>query len=113
MRGSTSSVTPPAAPAKHRPARPLEHHDGVDGDLHRLNKSVDEPILTDWTADPSTLHYSGEAIYSRDLQMTPAAPNSAVYIQVSGGKPLPPAARAGSGMHAYYDPPCTRLRWSI
>jgi hypothetical protein len=70
-----------------------------------LNKTVDEPIRTDWIDDPSTIHYSGEAIYSRDLQMTPAAANSAVYIQVSGGKPLPPAARAGSGMHAYYDPP--------
>jgi hypothetical protein len=69
-----------------------------------MNKVVDEPILTDWIADPSTLHYSGEAIYSRDLQMNPA-PNGHVYIQVSGGKPLPPAARAGSGMHAYYDPP--------
>ena len=93
-----------------------------------LNKSVDEPTLADWIADPSTLHYSGSAVYSRDVNLT-SSPASPVYLEVTGGKPLPGApnsppehgpapgvlgpdglpnplvTRPGPGMHAYYDPP--------
>ena len=59
-------------------------------DFSGIKKTVSEPELTDWTKDPSTLHYSGEAIYSRDLSMAklPAGP---IYLEVSGGKPLPGA----------------------
>jgi alpha-L-rhamnosidase len=93
-----------------------------------INKSVSESTLTDWVSDPSTLHYSGEAVYSRDVSLA-AAPGHPVYLEVSGGKPLPGApnapaeqgpvpqvlgrnglpnaliTRTGPGMHAYYDPP--------
>ena len=93
-----------------------------------IHKSVNEPILTDWISDPSTLHYSGEAVYSRDVTMA-SAPTHPVYLEVSGGKPLPGApnatpergpapevlgpnglpnpliTRTGPGIHAYYDPP--------
>jgi hypothetical protein len=93
-----------------------------------IQKSVDEPTLTDWISDPSTLHYSGEAVYSRDVTLA-SAPAYPVYLEVSGGKPLPGApnaptergpvpevlgrdglpnpliTRTGPGMHAYYDPP--------
>jgi hypothetical protein len=93
-----------------------------------IHKSVDEPTLTDWISDPSTLHYSGEAVYSRDVTVD-SAPTHPVYLEVSGGKPLPGApnapaqrgpapevlgrdglpnpliTRTGPGMHAYYDPP--------
>jgi hypothetical protein len=93
-----------------------------------IHKSVNEPILTDWISDPSTLHYSGEAVYSRDVTMA-SAPTHPVYLEVTGGKPLPGApsatperglapevlgpdglpnpliTRTGPGMHAYYDPP--------
>jgi hypothetical protein len=88
------------------------------------NKSVTESTLTDWTADPATLHYSGEAVYSRDFTLA-AAPAGSVFLAVEGGQPLPgspnsqpePQAiganglpnplitRAGPGMHAYFDPP--------
>ena len=30
-------------------------------------KSETEPTLTDWTADPATVHYSGEVVYARDF----------------------------------------------
>jgi hypothetical protein len=90
-----------------------------------LSKSVNEPILTDWISDPSTIHYSGEAIYTRDVDMTFAPPNTNVYLEVDGGKALPGApnsppehavlgpdglpnplvTRPGPGMHAYFDPP--------
>jgi hypothetical protein len=93
-----------------------------------IDKSLDETALSDWTADASTLHYSGEAIYSRDVTL-PTAPAGRVYLEVAGGKPLPGApnpqpetgpapgtvgpdglpipgiTRTGPGMHAYYDPP--------
>jgi hypothetical protein len=81
------------------------------------------PTLTDWTSDPATAHYSGEAVYARDFTL--AAQSSPIYLQVDGGKPLPGApnsppehaalgpnglpdpriTRTGPGIHAYYDPP--------
>jgi hypothetical protein len=86
-------------------------------------KSVDEPKLTDWTADPDTLHYSGEAVYERDFTLA-SAPAGSVYLKVDGGEPLPlprrfgdppvllpnglpdpRITRPGSGMRAYFDPP--------
>jgi hypothetical protein len=93
-----------------------------------IDKSKDEPVLTDWISDPSTLHYSGEGIYSRDINLSSPATNP-VYLEVTGGKPLsgapnsppergpvpgvlgpdglpnPLVTRTGPGMHAYYDPP--------
>ena len=89
-----------------------------------INKTVSEPILADWIADPSTLHYSGEAIYSREVTLGAAA-TSPVFLEVAGGKatpgapnsppehaslgpdglPNPLVTRPGPGMHAYYDPP--------
>ncbi len=93
-----------------------------------LGKTVDEPTLTDWTADPATLHYSGEADYSRDITLARATATP-VYLEVRGGAALPGApnsppehgpvlavlgpdglpnpliTRTGPGMHAYYDPP--------
>src|SRR6185312_1125044 len=93
-----------------------------------IHKSADEPTLTDWISDPSTLHYSGEADYSRDVTLA-EAPVRAAYLEIDGGKPLPGApnapsergqlpetlgpdglpnpliTRTGPGMHAYFDPP--------
>ena len=93
-----------------------------------IQESVNEPTLTDWVSDPSTLHYSGEAVYSRNVTFA-SAPTHHVYLEVSGGKPLPGApnsppeggpvqqvlgpdglpnpliTRPGPGIHAYYDPP--------
>ncbi len=90
----------------------------VDG-----QKSVEEHTLTDWTADPATLHYSGEAVYTRDFDVRETHPGQ-VYLQVDGGTALPGApnsqpahvldengmpnpliTRPGPGMHAYFDPP--------
>jgi hypothetical protein len=83
-----------------------------------------EPTLTDWTTNPATLYYSGEAVYARDFNIE-ATPKSPVYLRIEGGEPLPGApnsppehaalapnglpdpriTRTGPGMHAYYDPP--------
>jgi hypothetical protein len=91
-----------------------------------------EPNLTDWTSDPATAHYSGEAVYARDFTFSATPSTSAgqpsahlVFLEVEGGKALPGApnsppehpalgpnglpdpriTRTGPGMHAYYDPP--------
>jgi hypothetical protein len=69
-----------------------------------LNKSVDETVLTDWIADPSTIHYSGEGIYARDLNL-PNPITNPVYLEVDGGKPMAAGARTGGRVYAFYDPP--------
>jgi hypothetical protein len=87
------------------------------------SKTESQPTLTDWTANPDTLHYSGGAIYSRDFTLA-TQPHNAVYLQIEGGtatNPNPPitqqaehntpgipnplVTRTGPGMHAWYDPP--------
>jgi len=68
-----------------------------------LKKTVDETTPTDWIADPSTIHYSGEGVYSRDFTLA-AAPTGAIFLQLDGGKPQPNPARAAH-IAAYYDPP--------
>ncbi len=87
-------------------------------------KTVNEKTPTDWTADPDTVHYSGEAVYARDFTLD-AVPTAPVVLEVEGGEALPGApnsppehpelganglpnpliTRPGPGMHAYFDPP--------
>jgi hypothetical protein len=68
-----------------------------------LNKSVEEAAPADWIADPTTIHYSGEGVYTRDFTLA-AAPAGPVFLQVDGGKATPAPARAAH-LAAYYDPP--------
>jgi alpha-L-rhamnosidase len=86
------------------------------------NRTVMEPKLSDWTADPASKFYSGEAVYSREFTL-PIKPTTATYLQVDGGAslPVPPTAETprpsssgvpnpritlpGPGMQTYYDPP--------
>ena len=68
-----------------------------------LDRSVDESTPTDWTADPATLHYSGEAVYTRDFTLA-AAPAGPIYLEVGGGRPTPVPAHPAH-IQAYYDPP--------
>lgn len=90
-----------------------------------IHRSINERTLSDWIADPATVHFSGEAIYHREFTVGKLPPNHAVWLHVDGGKPLPGApnsaaspeaigpdgmvnpliTRPGPGMHAYYDPP--------
>jgi hypothetical protein len=87
-------------------------------------KSSVEKVLTDWTADQSTLHYSGEAVYARDFTVETVS-DGAIFLKVEGGKPLsgapndksedpvlganglpnPLITPTGPGIHAYFDPP--------
>jgi alpha-L-rhamnosidase len=69
------------------------------------HKSISEPTLTDWTNDPATKFYSGEAVYERDLNLG-KVPLGETLLEVDGGTPLiEPPGRTGPGMRAWYDPP--------
>ncbi len=71
-----------------------------------------EPTLTDWTTNPATLYYSGEAVYARDFTLP--AKTGPVYLEIEGGKPLPgapnsppehpPSAPTASPTHASLAP---------
>jgi hypothetical protein len=93
-----------------------------------ISRSITSAAPSDWTKEPSTLHYSGEAIYERDFTVTdkyvritylridggtalPGAPDSppehgpAPGVIGPNGLPNPLITRTGPGMHAYFNPP--------
>jgi alpha-L-rhamnosidase len=121
-----SDLPSPAKPALH-PAGPVGRVDISSAwrvEFPGIHRSVPEPELKDWIDDPSTLHYSGEAIYTRDVAIN-SLPLAPVFLEVAGGKALPGSpssppehavlgpdglpnpliTRPGPGMHAYYDAP--------
>lgn len=125
------SATKPAAPGLASETRvstePTRQIADLTTDWHvtfpTLNKSIDESTLTDWTADPTTKNYSGEAIYTREVTLA-ALSKTPVYLEVAGGHALPGApgtepthvldanglpdpkvTRPGPGMHAFYEGP--------
>jgi hypothetical protein len=67
-----------------------------------IDKSATESTLTDWIADPSTIHYSGEATYSRNFTLA-RTPKTSTFLKVEGGAPTVPQPRGSA--QAYYDPP--------
>jgi hypothetical protein len=104
----------------------------ISSDWHEIflsaELSKDVHALTDWTASPATLHYSGEADYRREVEL-PKLTGTPVFLVVEGGTALPGApdsapengplpgvagkdglpdpsiTRTGPGMRAFYDPP--------
>ncbi len=82
----------------------LDISNGWNVSFTGLNKTLNYLVPTDWTADPATKNYSGEAVYTREVNL----PNPAtfpVYLEVDGGKPTPAPGRFGGHVYAYYDPP--------
>jgi hypothetical protein len=95
-------------------------HVAFDG----MEKSATEHTLTDWTANPETLHYSGGVLYSKDVTLN-ALPQAPVFLEVEGGTALPGAPNSppehaalgtdglpnplvthpGPGTHAFFDAP--------
>ena len=68
-----------------------------------IHKTIPADVPADWTSDPATRFYSGEAVYEREftLSKVPAA-----FLQAEGGVPVAkPDAIKGPGMRAWYDPP--------
>ena len=88
-------------------------------------KAYEEDTLTDWTANPATLHYSGEAVYERTFAAPESSDSKAILLTMDGGKPSaeiagpksqnepvgsngmpdPLVTHTGPGMRAYYDAP--------
>jgi hypothetical protein len=110
---------PPAAPSSSAPST-IDLSKDWHLQFSSLNKSETQASLVDWTANPTTLHYSGEGIYSRDF-IFDSAPKSPIFLEIEGGTPTTPQpltqtespsgipnpliTRPGPGMRAWYDPP--------
>ena len=93
----------PAPPAAEVPLADLSTDWKVT--FTSTGKTVTEPVLADWTSDPATRFYSGEAVYERDLKLG-KLPVGATFLEVEGGTPVTqPTTRKGPGMRAWYDPP--------
>jgi hypothetical protein len=67
--------------------------------------SRQEESLQDWTADPATRFYSGEAVYTKDFSLD-RLPAGTIEFGIDGGEPVPiPATLPAYGMRAWFDPP--------
>jgi hypothetical protein len=116
-------TSPPALASAHQFA---DLSEGWRVTFTGMDRTFAEGTPTDWIDDPVTRHYSGEAVYARDVTLDSAqVKDSVVYLEIDGGKPLPGApnsapedasaatderanplvTRTGPGMRAYYDPP--------
>jgi alpha-L-rhamnosidase len=94
------------APTPHSPAAPIADL-SIDWKVTftATNQALSEHTLTDWTSDPATRFYSGEAVYERDLTLS-KVPLGKTFLEADGGTPLKePAGHTGPGMRAWYDPP--------
>jgi hypothetical protein len=70
-----------------------------------MHKTIPADVPADWTSDPATRFYSGEAVYEREFTLS-KVPNRATFLEVEGGTPVArPATIKGPGMRAWYDPP--------
>jgi alpha-L-rhamnosidase len=92
----------PAPPAAEIPLADLSTDWKVT--FTSTGKTISEPGLADWTSDPATRFYSGEAVYERNLTLG-KLPVGAILLEVEGGTPVTqPTGRRGPGMRAWYDP---------
>jgi hypothetical protein len=119
-----SSADPKApAPSTAAPTQLADLSDNWQVRFASTGKTKSEATLTDWIASDDTLHYSGEAVYTRDFNLD-SAPTSPTYLQIDGGTPVTPPAgilnrpapehggipnplitRPGPGMRSWFDPP--------
>jgi hypothetical protein len=70
-----------------------------------IHKTISADVPADWTSDPATRFYSGEAVYEREFRLS-NVPDGTVFLQAEGGLPVAkPDVIKGPGMRAWYDPP--------
>jgi alpha-L-rhamnosidase len=70
-----------------------------------IHKTIPADLPADWTSDPATRFYSGEAVYEREFTLG-KVPAGAAFLQAEGGVPVAkPDVIKGPGMRAWYDPP--------
>jgi hypothetical protein len=119
-----SSVNPKAPTPRPAPTTQLADLSGNwQVRFAATGKTKSEAKLTDWIASPDTIHYSGEAIYTRDFNLGSVA-TTPTYLQIDGGAPITPppgvldrpapmhngipdprVTRVGPGMRAWFEPP--------
>jgi hypothetical protein len=69
------------------------------------DKETTMEALTDWTSNPETKHYSGEAVYKRSFNLE-AKSERPVYLSIEGGHPTTSSDPVGHpGMQAWYESP--------
>lgn len=70
-----------------------------------IHKTISADVPADWTSDPATRFYSGEAVYEREFTLS-KVPDGAAFLQAEGGVPVAkPEVIEGPGMRAWYDAP--------
>jgi hypothetical protein len=70
-----------------------------------IHKTMPADLPADWTSDPATRFYSGEAVYEREFTLS-KVPGGAAFLEAEGGLPVAkPDVIKGPGMRAWYDPP--------
>jgi hypothetical protein len=70
-----------------------------------IHKTISADVPADWTSDPATRFYSGEAVYEREFTLS-KVPDGAVFLQAEGGVPVAKLdVIKGPGMRAWYDAP--------
>jgi len=119
-----SSVNPKAPAPRTAPTKQLADLSGNwQVRFAATDKTKSEAKLTDWIASPDTIHYSGEAVYTRDFNLGSVS-TTPTYLQIDGGSPVTPPAgvlnrpaplhngipdprvtRTGPGMRAWFEPP--------
>jgi hypothetical protein len=81
------SDTPSRAPALDRPGAQIAD---LSADwkvtFTATNRSISEHVLADWTSDPATQFYFGEAVYERDFTLS-KIPVGAVFLAVDAAHP--------------------------
>jgi hypothetical protein len=70
-----------------------------------MHKTISADVPADWTGDPATRFYSGEAVYEREFTLS-KVPDGTAFLQAEGGVPVAkPEVIEGHGMRAWYDAP--------
>ena len=64
------------------------------------------PVLRSWTDDPATRYFSGEAVYTREVELDPARlAGSRISLDFGPGTALATTPKVPAGMRAMFDSP--------
>jgi hypothetical protein len=70
------------------------------------NQPAAMPVLRSWTDDAATRHFSGEAVYTRDVELGAAQlKDTRITLDFGKGTPLSSTPKVPAGMRAMFDSP--------
>lgn len=72
-----------------------------------LGRSLFMDKLRSWTEDPATRFFSGQAVYEKTVEISPALvrPQLKLYLDFGAGAEVPEPERRGPGMRAWLESP--------